>query len=193
MRPLTHSLGVAMLAFASLGLQAEDFQPLMKVTQATWPEKHHIGVLCDYRNSKAEVSALARAAGAGTLITVVDTRRTEQAEAAANLLASHKAAFVVLMPHDRLFRDGSFGATLAVNRLGRRGVPAIGTTPVALNQGAVFSVGDGTRGEILVTQRLIGTVDVILPPRVFYERKLSQLMQAPGDAGSAIISIVTAP
>lgn len=193
MQPFKRNLGAAVLAFASLGLQAEDFQPLMKVTQATWPEKHHIGVLCDYRNSRAEVSALARAAGSGTLITVVDTRRMEQADAAATVLANRQAEFVVLMPHDRLFRDGSFGATVAVNCLGRRGVPAIGTTPVALNQGAVFSVGDGTRGEILVTHRLIGTVDVILPPRVFYERKLSQLTQAPGATGSATLSIVAAP
>ncbi len=191
MRPLTHSLGAAMLAFAALGLQAEDFQPLMKVTQATWPEKHHIGVICDYRNSQAEVQALARAAGPGTLITVADTRLMDHADKAATLLAARNTAFVVLMPHDRLFRDGSFGATLAVNTLGRKGVPAVGTTPVALRQGAVFSVGDGTNGEILVTDRLIGTVDVILPPRVFYERKVGQLTPAGG--GSATIAVLTTP
>lgn len=189
MRPLTHSLGAAMLAFAALGLQAEDFQPLMKVAQATWPEKHHIGVICDYRNSQNEVQALAQASGPGTLITVADTRLLEHAEKAATLLAGRSAQFVVLMPHDRLFRDGSFGATLAVNSLGRKGVPAVGTTPVALKQGAVFSVGEGTRGEILVTNRLIGTVDVILPPRVFYEQKIGHL----NTGGSATIAVLTTP
>ncbi|GLH69359.1 hypothetical protein GETHPA_08920 [Geothrix rubra] len=190
MRPLTHSLGAAMLALASLGLQAEDFQPLMKVTEATWPEKHHIGVICDYRNSQAEVKALARAAGPGTLITVADTRLMDHAEKAATLLAWRNTSFVVLMPHDRLFRDGSFGASLAVSALGRKGVPAVGTTPVALRQGAVFSVGDGTRGEILVTDRLIGTVDVILPPRVFYEQKVGRLQP---EAGSAAITVLSMP
>ena len=36
MRPIKHSLGAAVLALAAFGLQAEDFQPLMKVTEATW-------------------------------------------------------------------------------------------------------------------------------------------------------------
>jgi len=190
MQPLKHTLGAAVLALAALGLQAEDFQPLMKVTEATWPEKRHIGVICDYRNSEGEVQALARAAGPDALITVADTRLTDHADKAATLLASRKAEFVVLMPHDRLFRDGSFGATLAIDRLGRHGVPALGTTPVALKQGAVFSVGDGTKGEILVTNRLIGTVDVILPPRVFYERQVGQWQPA---STMATVSVISTP
>jgi hypothetical protein len=180
-----------MLACASLGLQAEDFHPLMKVAQATWPEKTHIGVICDYRTSRAEVQALALAAGPGSLITVADTHLMDHADKAAMLLAGRSTSFVVLMPHDRLFHDGSFGATLAVNALGRKGVPAVGTTPVALRQGAVFSVGDGTRGEILVTDRLIGTVDVILPPRVFYEQKIGQ--RSPAEAASAAIAVLATP
>ncbi|NWJ39950.1 MAG: hypothetical protein HXX12_03125 [Geothrix sp.] len=163
MNRLSMSLSVAALALASLALSAEDFQPLMKTTQATWPEKRHIGVICNYRANEAQVWALARAAGEGALITVVDARTADQSGAAALLLANQKADYLVLMPGDRYFRDGSFAATVAVNHLASRGVPAIGTTPVALKQGAVFSVGDGTEGQILVTDRLIGTVDVILP------------------------------
>lgn len=165
MNRISTSLVVAVAAFAALALQAEDFQPLMKTTQATWPAKQHLGVICDYGASRSEVMALAKAAGEGAFITVVDARRAEHASVAAHLIANRKADLLVLLPGDRMFRDGSFGATLAISQLGKRGVPAIGTTPVALRQGAVFSVGDGTNGELLVTDRLIGTVDVILPNR----------------------------
>ena len=182
MNRLSTSLGVAALAFAGLTLSAEDFQPLLKVTQSIWPEKQHIGVICDYRASAEQVRALARAAGEGTFITVADTRVADQARAAAMLLADHKTDFVVLMPSDHLFRDGSFAATVAVNRLAIRGVPSIGTTPVALKQGAVFSLGDGTEGQILVTNRLIGTVDVILPQRNLASQKGSLVLHPKGMA-----------
>jgi hypothetical protein len=186
MNRISTSLGVAAIALTSLVLSAEDFQPLMKTTQATWPEKQHIGVICNYQANEAQVLALARAAGEGALITVADTRVAEQANAAATILANHKADYVVLMPQDRLFRDGSFGATLAVDRLAKRGVPAIGTTAVALKQGAVFSVGDGTDGQILVTDRLIGTVDVILPNRALTSRKDSLVLRREGMATIAV-------
>lgn len=188
MQPITRIIGAAMLALAASGLQAEDFNPLMQVTRATWPEKNHIGVICDYRASRADVEALALAAGPGAFITVADTRASDLAGRAATLLAAHRADFLVLMPNDRFFRDGAYGATLAIGRLGSRGVPALGTTPEALRQGAVFSIGDGTRGELLVTGKLIGTVDVILPPRAFYER---QVGRAPG--GAATITVLATP
>jgi hypothetical protein len=158
----------------------------MKTTQSTWPEKQHIGVICNYQANKAQVWDLAKAAGEGTHITVVDTRRADQANAAADLLANRKTDFVVLMPGDQLFRDGSFGATLAVNYLARRGVPSIGTTPVALKQGAVFSVGDGTDGQILVTNRVIGTVDVLLPDRAMTSQKGSLVLRRDGMATIAV-------
>lgn len=186
MNRLSTSLGVVAMAFAGLALCAEDFTPLMKVTQTTWPEKRHIGVICDYRFSEAEVMALAKAAGEGALITVADARVPDQASAAAALLASHKSDYVVLLPNDRLFRDGSFGATVAVNRLASRGVPALGTTPRALQQGAVFSVGDGTDGQILVTDRLIGTVDVILPERSLVNHKATLVLAQKGMATIAL-------
>lgn len=186
MNRISTSLGVAAVALTGLTLSAEDFQPLMKTTQTTWPEKQHIGVICNYRANEAQVWALAKAAGEGARITVADTRMADQANAAANLLANHKTDFVVLMPQDRIFRDGSFGATLAVNHLARRSVPSIGTTPVALKQGAVFSVGDGTDGQILVTNRLIGTVDVILPNRAMTSQKGSLVLRREGMATIAV-------
>jgi len=182
MNSLSTSLSAAAIALAGLTLSAEDFQPLMKATQATWPEKQHIGVICNYRASEAQVWALAKAAGEGACITVVDARVADQSSAAAILLANQKADFVVLLPEDRLFRDGSFGATVAVNRLASRGVPAIGTTPKALKQGAVFSVGEGTEGQILVTDRLIGTVDVILPNPAHVGEKAALVLHRDGMA-----------
>ncbi len=184
-RPST-SLTVAALTLAGFMLSAEDFQPLMKATQATWPEKRHIGVICNYQANQSDVWALAKAAGKDTLITVVDARTAEQSSAAAFLLANQQADYVVLMPGDRYFRDGSFAATVAVNRLARRGVPAIGTTPVALKQGAVFSVGDGTEGQILVTDRLIGTIDVILPDRVQASEKAALVLHREGMASVSV-------
>ncbi len=188
MNRIARSLGVATLALVGIVLSAEDFQPLMKVTQATWPEKQHIGVICDYRANEAQVWALAKAAGEGAFITVADTRVAEQATSAATILANHQADYVVLMPHDRLFRDGSFGATVAINRLAKRGVPAIGTTPVALKQGAVFSLGEGTEGRILVTDRPIGTVDVILPNRTQANQRGGLFIQEKGMATIAVHS-----
>jgi hypothetical protein len=188
MNRISTSLVVAVAAFAGLALHAEDFRPLMKTSLATWPAKQHIGVICDYAASRDEVMALARAAGEGAFITVADTRRVEHATSAAHLIANQSADYLVLLPGDRVFRDGSFGATQAILQLGKRGVPAIGTTPVALKQGAVFSVGDGTNGQLLVTDRLIGTVDVILPSRAMTEKGALVLRET----GMATIAVVPA-
>lgn len=176
------SLGAAALALAGVALFAEDFQPLMRTTQTAWPEKRHIGVICNYKENEEDVLALARAAGGGLLITVVDARNPGHASLAATLLANHKTDFVVLMPKDRYFYDGSFGATVAINRLASKGVPSIGTMPVALKQGAVFSMGDGTDGQVLVTDRVIGTVDVILPNRNLASQKSSLVLRREGMA-----------
>lgn len=185
MHRFSTSLMVAAAVFAGPALYAEDFMPLMKTTQATWPAKQHIGVICDYSASRDEVLALARAAGEGAFITVADTRSPDKAVPAAHLIANHQADYVVLLPSDRAFRDGSIGATKAISQLAKRGVPAIGTTPVALRQGAVFSVGEGTKGELLVTDRLIGTVDVILPSRGLV-MKGALVLREPGMATIAV-------
>jgi hypothetical protein len=165
MSRISTSLGVAAVALACLALSAEDFQPLMRAAQATWPEKQHIGVICNYAENQADVRALAQAAGSGARITVIDAKSADKAAVAATLLSGHDTDFVVLMPKDRSFGDGTYGATMAVNRLASRALPAVGTTPAALKQGAVFSTGEGTEGQILVTDKLIGTVHVVLPDR----------------------------
>lgn len=189
MNLFSKSLSVAALTLAGLALSAEDFNPLMKTTQATWPEKKHIGVICNYQASKAQVWDLAKAAGAGALITVIDARVVGQSQLAASLLTNQNTDYVVLLPHDPLFRDGSFGATVAMNRLARKGIPTIGTRPVALKQGAVFSMGEGTDGQLLVTDKLIGTVDVILPNAMKAFEKASLVLPR---EGMATVSVHTA-
>jgi len=188
MNRVSTSLGVAVIALTALALSAEDYQPLIKVTQATWPEKQHVGVICNYEMNRDQIRALAKAAGAGSQITVVDVRLPDQASAAATLLVNQKADYLVLMPQDRFFRDGSLGATAAVNQLAKRGVPAIGTSPVALRQGAVFAIGESTEGQLLVTDRLIGTVHVILPDQAKVSQKASFVLREEGMASIAVHS-----
>jgi len=187
----TRTLGSLALALAGLGLQAEDFQPLMSVAKTTWPEKTHIGVVCEYRNVEQEVMDLAWALGPEVSITVADTHSPDDVNKAVNALSSRHVDFMVMMPSDRIVRDGSFHATLAISRLASRGIPTVGTSAAALSQGAVFSIGAGTGGELLVTNKLIGTVDVILPDRVTFSKKASLLLT---DArANRMASIVVVP
>jgi len=173
MLSLSKSLCWVALALASLSLQAEDFNSLMQVAKDTWPEKRHIGVVCDYRNSQSQVDALALAAGDGFTLTVVDVRAPEKVHLGAQLVANRQAQFVVIFPGDRIVRDGSLGGTLVIRRLATLGIPSVGTTPRSLAQGAVFSVGEGTHGELLVNPELIGTIDVILPSGTLFSRRSS--------------------
>lgn len=175
-------LTLAVAAFTTLIATAEDFTPLMRATQSIWPEKQHIGVICDYPSSAAQIQALAKAAGEGARITVIDTRLADESKFAVNLLASSKADYLVLMPNDRLFYDGSFNASVAVRRLAAKGIPSVGTKPMALQQGAVFSVGDGTKGQVLITDKVIGTIDVILPNKSLAASRAALTLEQKGMA-----------
>jgi hypothetical protein len=188
MNRIPTSIGVAAAALISLAASAEDFQYLTNTTRITWPEKQHLGVICNYRNSQTQVTALAKAIGDGYLITVVDARMADEAGAAAAELAKLKADYVVLMPQDQVFRDGTMATTIAIDRLASRGIPVIGTTPAALKQGAVFSVGDGTGGQILVSDHLIGTIDVNLPDRAMISQKSSLVLRREGMAAIRVHS-----
>ncbi|GLH74697.1 hypothetical protein GETHLI_31990 [Geothrix limicola] len=186
---LSKSLGVAAIALVGFALSAEDFQPLLKTVQTTWPEKQHIGVICNFRASEDQVWDLARAAGQDAHITVIDARAMDQSNVAATMLADHKVDYVVLLPKDRYFCDGSFGATNAVKRLADLGVPAIATTPSGLKQGAVFSMGEGTEGQLLVTDKLTGTVDVLLPHPDKMSQKASLVLRREGMATVSVSKV----
>ena len=187
MSTLSKTLGTVALAVASFSLQAEDFTSLMQVATSTWPEKTHIGVICDYHFSRAQVEDLARAAGSGVMITVADANRVEKTGAGVQILANRMTDFMVLLPNDRVIRDGSFAASIAISQLAMRGIPTVGTTPDALLQGAVFSMGDGTNHEVLVTNRVKGTVDVTLPVGTTFSQKAS----LPLSEGMATITVLS--
>lgn len=176
------SLAIFGLLLTGVAVQAEDFRLLMNVTRTGWPAKRHLGVVCDYNWSRDQVERLAAAAGAEVTLTVVDIRRPDQVMLGADLLARLNTDVLVLLPKDRLVRDGSLGGTEAIRRMALRGLPSIGTSRLAIAQGAVFSAGEGTRGEVVVTNQVKGLVG---PP------KLGPFVARPG-AGKASVLVFTA-
>ena len=166
MRSLFHSLAPAILGFTTLAAQGSDFGPLLSVAERTWPEKNHIGVVCNYRASQDQIADMARAASPGTVITVADTYTSRLMQSAQSILRNQKVDYLVLLPRDPVFFEGGFSARMLVQRLAANGIPSVGTRPIGLKQGAVFCIGPDTHGELLVTDKLVGTVSVLLPNRI---------------------------
>lgn len=180
--------GLAALTLAGTPLRATDFGPLMEVVRTTWPQKTRLAVVADYANSRAEIFALAQAAGSGTTLTVLDTRHGDQANVAATLLVHRvKPDYVVLLPRDRAVWDGSVPATILVRKVAEAGIPSIATTPRSLQNGALFAMGEATGLETLVTEKMIGTVEVTLPRKGTYLNTTAKL-----DLGLAKIVVLTA-
>jgi hypothetical protein len=157
------TLGFTTIALVGLSAQAGDFTPLMNVARSTWPEKSTIGVFCDYTQSAKEVQELAQASGPGSFIQVVDIQRRDQLFEAMRCMLNHKPDYVVLLARDRVVPDYSTEATRMVRLLASHGVPTISTSSVALKQGAVFALGERTKGELMVCAQPIGTISVTLP------------------------------
>lgn len=189
MRNFLSFRALAIIGFAGLAASAADFNPLMNVVRATWPEREHIGVICDYSRSKDQIDQLAASASPSSRITVVDTKNPLMGPSAAQMLANRKADFLVLIPEDRYFGEGRFDATNVVRRLALRGIPSVGTGPVSIEQGAVFSVGDSTKGELLVTNKLRGTISVILPDKVLFTRGLGRGLASAGGAKVEVVGL----
>lgn len=183
MRTLNHLLGTSALALVGLAAQASEFTPLLSVTQATWPGRNHIGVVCDYAMSRDQIESLRQAAGAGSTITVVDARRESQLPGARAALRERKADFLVLLPKGGVFSEGNFLCTKLVRSLAMEGMPSIGTTSKAIKQGAVFAVGEGTGWTLQVNDRLVGTISVELPQK-------GQVFRGGGSSELATLSVV---
>jgi len=148
--------------------QATDFGPLMEVVRTTWPEKAHLCVVANYRHSQGEILALAREAGDGNILTVIDITHRDQIGRACNLVKHwRRPDYVVLLPRDPLVRDGSPHATQLLHQAAMVGVAAIGTTRKAVRQGAVFAIGPDTGLGVLVNDTIIGTIAPVLPPKGF--------------------------
>lgn len=176
---MSAATSLCVLFLAASAAFAGGFAPLMDVTRATWPERKQLGVVCDYRLSRSQVEALAAAAGPESRITVVDVRRPDQVTAATSLLKQHSIQLLVLMPGDRVAGDGTWGAAQLIRINANRGLPSVATTQAALRQGAVFSLGEGTGHQLMVNDRLIGTIDVILPNRFQVEGGRAEFAPAP--------------
>lgn len=153
------------LLATSLGASANDFQALTGTLKQVWPDKQHLGIVCDYQNEEsiAHVRALAAAAGPSHRITVFHTSRQGQLEHAATLAKQRGVQAVILIPGDPVAGEGGFPASLLIAHLLHAKVPTVGTTPAAIAQRAVFAVAPS--GEVLVNDHLKGIIDVILPDR----------------------------
>ena len=138
---------------------ANPFSDLTQATRASFPDKVHYGVICDYGFSHTEVQKLAEAMGSGH-ITVVDIKSRDQVGGATQVLRRAGTELMVLLPKDRLVRDGAPHATLAVMQLGER-IPVVGTQARALDNGAAFAIGEGTGHELLVNKNLRGIIGPI--------------------------------
>ncbi|MBI4914169.1 MAG: hypothetical protein HY823_15685 [Acidobacteria bacterium] len=186
MRHPLHLLGTLTLSLVGLAAQASDFDSLLGVARGTWPESRHLAVVCNYEEGKEQIQALAEAAGSGSHITVVDARSPFHLPGARMILQDRRPDYLVLLPKGRAFRAGSPESTKLVRDMAYRGIPSVGTTPVAIQQGAVFAVGPDTGNEVLVTDRLRGTVSVLLPAR-------GQFIGARAQTGKAEVSVLTLP
>jgi hypothetical protein len=182
---------VGLMAAGLLGgsLFAEDFQSLLSTTRTIWPEKRHIGVICNYQKNHDAVWELAKAAGVDCVITVVDARNDINPNGVATVLGNQKVDYFVMMPQDLFYHDGVYTSSVVINSLARMGIPTVATTPIALKQGAVFSLGDGTEGQILVNDRLIGTIDVHLPDHGTITQKSSLVIRREGMAAIQVRSV----
>lgn len=183
MRAMHHLLGTSALALAGLAAQASEFAPLLNVTQATWPDKNRIGVVCNYAESRERIESLREAAGPGTTITVVDARSESHMPAARAILLDRHADYLVLLPAGKVFQEGSFAATRLVRSLASNGIPSVGTGPTAIAQGAVFAVGEKTNWTLMVSERPVGTITVVLPEK-------GQVFKGGGGGGFATLEVV---
>jgi|GEM_PF-4994017 len=97
---------LALSLVAGFGLQVSDVTKHMDTDPSTWPEKHHIGVICDYGASLEAVEDLAATAGSEARITVAHVYDLDDYRRAVDLLLHHNVNFLVLIPRDNLVRDG---------------------------------------------------------------------------------------
>ena len=147
------------LLSAALPAFSGDYDALISALKKTWPDKTHIAVVCDQGNSKGAVSALAGAAG-GMKVVLVDVKGPQDMGKALGTLSGQKPDVVILIAGDRVAGDGSPAATFLIQRMAGAKVPVIATTEAGAKQGAVFAVGPGTGGRLLVNPKAVAAVGV---------------------------------
>ncbi|MBI4912823.1 MAG: hypothetical protein HY823_08790 [Acidobacteria bacterium] len=185
MRFFNRHLVTLALGLAGLGLHASDYRALLDVARTTWAKKLHIGVVCKYNEQAGRIESLRKIAGEETVITVVDVHAEREWLAASHILARRRPDFLLLMPSGGFYGEGGFWSTVLVRALARLGVPSVGTSPRAIEQGAVFAVGEHTGYHLLVSERPIGNISVILP-------KQGQAFRQDQSSGAATLNLISA-
>jgi ABC-type uncharacterized transport system substrate-binding protein len=153
----------AAAGFLSLAAWGGDFDQLIQVLKKAWPDKTTIAVVAEVASSKAKVDALAAACGGGMKIAVIDVKGPQDVGKAVGALANQKPHVLVLIPGDRVAGDGQAGATFLIQRLASQHIPTIATTEAGVKQGAVFAVGPGTGGKLLVNPKSATVAGVAVP------------------------------
>ncbi len=153
---------LGLLAFGAIAAWGGDYDQMIQVLKKTWPDKTVIAVVADSASSKGKVDALAGAAG-GMKIALVDVKGPQDMGKAVGALMSQKPHVLVLIPGDRVAGDGQPGATFLIQRMAAQHVPTIATTEAGAKQGAVFAVGPGTGGKVLVNPKSATVAGVSVP------------------------------
>ncbi|HEY3400730.1 MAG TPA: hypothetical protein VGK03_08875 [Geothrix sp.] len=153
---------LSLLTLIGPTLAAEDYRAMAQVIQATWGTSPSLAVACNYDSNRESVQRLANAFGGACHVTVVDIRNPDHAGRAQGILIRLRPDLMVLMAIDPCVRDGSFTATKLVHGLRTAGIPSAGTSSAALKQGALFAIGEGTAGALLVNEGQVGTIG---PPK----------------------------
>lgn len=154
---------LAAMGLCTAGLWAGEFDQLVATVKKSWPERTVFAVVCDVASSKPKIDALAGAAGTGLRIAVVDVKGPQDVGKAVAALGQQKPQVLVLIPGDRVAGDGQAGATFLVQRLASQHIPTVATTEAGVKQGAVFAVGPGTAGKVLVNGKSAGVAGVTAP------------------------------
>ena len=151
-----------LLLSAALPAFSGDYDALMSTLRKTWPDKTQVAVVCDQGSSKGAVTALAGAAS-GMKIMLIDVKGPQDMGKALGSLSGAKPDVVVLIAGDRVAGDGSPAATFLIQRMAGVKVPVIATTEAGAKQGAVFAVGNGTGGRLLVNPKAAAAVGISAP------------------------------
>ncbi len=146
--------GLVLSAALALPALAGEFDQLVGTLRKAWPDRTAWAVVCDTTASKARLDALGAAAGAGARIIVIDVKNPQDMGKALGALMSQQAQVLLLIPGDRVAGDGQTGATFLIQRMATQKIPTVATTEAGAKQGAVFAVGPGTGGRVLVNAKI---------------------------------------
>jgi phage/plasmid primase-like uncharacterized protein len=152
-----------LLALVATTAWSGDFDQLIQALKKAWPDKTTIAVVADTASSKGKIDALAAAAGGGMKIAVIDVKGPQDIGKAVGALGGQKPHVLVLIPGDRFAGDGTPGATFLIQRMAAQHVPTLATTEAGAKQGAVFGIGPGTGGKLLVNPKSATVAGVTVP------------------------------